>query len=470
VKQSKANVSVRDRILVSLGGLVSAPLCAYAVLFSGVFYNVNDAAVWFAVVLSLAACVACWPFLYYLFRGSMSVAGGRYHIPLAVTTVAGALSTALVFSCPAAPEALAGILFCIALPVSAVSMQVFLFLYGSIRSKIEGEDERRPRQFRAIAELAGVAALIVCIALSAHLIKAEADFIAACGQLAAVLFLAAGFCVYFGSVSFLPRYIRLIPPLKRTAFQKFKGFYAPVFAKAHALSRVAHCFFYAAAFMVLLSALMFPPVGVVLFLGAAALCYAAVAYFIEKLVSVRTVFRLSVAVGASIPVCAFLAALAAGLGNAPFFPYALFVLSGVILGCGGGIARAVQNYRMQEIELGTSASEGIVRIFFMLLSFVAFAAAALTVRLSAVFGGAIQQATAVFGGFEFIVFPTVFVLSIGVCVTAVLQKRRGSIALGGISVWDTDQIMRDIEEIHPGQQAEKNPYGVDRSVFEEEWD
>ena len=292
MRLSKANLSVRVRLFLSAGGLIAAPLCCYAVLLPGVFRHAYPGAVWLAAMLAVLACAGAVPMLFYFIRGSMAVASGRYHLPLAAATLAGSLATALVFAPPANNLWVASAVVCIALPVSAVSLLLFLFLYRAVRGKLIGEGDKCFPVFLTAAESLGAVAFFTAFAFSFGFMRTE--FLAVTGQICAALFLLAGVSVFVSSVSYMPRFIRLRPPAKRTVSQQYKSFFAPLFYKSNILPLVGHFVSAAAVLLGTLSVFLFPAArsapAIVLFLGAWVVCFAGFGHFGQRLIKPASVF------------------------------------------------------------------------------------------------------------------------------------------------------------------------------------
>ena len=113
-------------------------------------------------------------------------------------------------------------------------------------------------------------------------------------------------------------------------------------------------------------------------------------------------------------------------------------------------------------------------MLFHLLSAAAFVPALLIVRLTALITPALSWA------FALIIFPALALLSAVAVIVAALSKGRDGIAMSAVMSADAEQIMRgiginsgdaseeDAAEAGTGEEDEKNPYGIDASVFEED--
>lgn len=225
MSDNKDGVSTTRKIFFGSGSAISIFECMFAVLF---FPYVTKLGIppWVTLpvcLFSAALPIAAMPLLYELINGSPFIALGRYHLPLALSSLGLAVFSALMFNVSAS-WSFAGKVS--ALFFAVMFATLFLLISNYVRASMEtrlcGEDDKTMRIIRSIFFTAGVAGFILCFTLVYDgTIASLSDF----SFIASVVVMASGACAYFSTQSLMPMFIRVEPPRKRDIKTKYKRFF-----------------------------------------------------------------------------------------------------------------------------------------------------------------------------------------------------------------------------------------------------
>ncbi len=225
MSDNKDGVSTARKIFFGSGSIVSIFECLFATLF---FPYVIKLAIppWVILPVCLFAAafpLAVMPLIYELINGSPFISLGRYHIPLALSSLGLAVFSALMFNVSVSWN-FAGKVS--ALFFSVMFSVLFLLINNYVRASMEtrlcGENDKRMRNIRSIFFTVGVAAFILCFTL---IYDGSVESLSGFSFISAIIVMAAGACAYFSTQSLMPMFIRIEPPRKRDIKTKYKRFF-----------------------------------------------------------------------------------------------------------------------------------------------------------------------------------------------------------------------------------------------------
>ncbi|MCL2062624.1 MAG: hypothetical protein FWH03_08405 [Firmicutes bacterium] len=426
MRAESANVSKSEKLLLSLSGLSSAPLCLFLFLF---FALLSSAAVPLAARIavpsaSLLLAAVLLPLLYGSINASTSVSTGKYHIPLAVSALLFVSSAALCFT-PLSSQIAATVLFCITFPVCILSALTFSFALAHIRSTLIQNSDKRFWFLSKMVQLAGAAAFGLFIFLSFHF---GFFSLANCAYAAAALFLIGAVAAYFGSAAHMPRFIRLKLAAKTSARHKYKRMYAPFFVRQTAPFSVGY--FLAAAALAAFAPSVFAQLEgayAAAAIGAFVLSLVLTALLAEKIILNRKSFPIILAAALFTLAGTGLAVSAFALDGISAIASAL--VSCVLAGAGAGIFTAVKNYNIEDLAVNSDIKSGAAVHFYNFLFVCAFCAVSAMFFLSA----------------EYLLYIAAALPVASVIAFAFAKKRQSELAMDTIDLFEEGEIIRDIE-------------------------
>ncbi|MCL2861995.1 MAG: hypothetical protein FWE22_06265 [Firmicutes bacterium] len=231
-----------NRVFLAGGSLASVFPCALLILFFPYVQHIGIQP-WimiFIIVPSVSLALIVMPFIYDKIANSDMIFAGRYHLPLAVTTVTLALFSAMFFAVsPDWHTATKVIILFGSLFFATLSFLIFLSNISSITSRLIKQDGKTERHYNIIRN--GFAVLGSFALLTAMFIM-DFEYSRNLGFIVALTLLIAGFSVYFSTRKFLPRFIRIDILPKNTIKTVYKSFFSSFSEKLNFKTYLAYFF------------------------------------------------------------------------------------------------------------------------------------------------------------------------------------------------------------------------------------
>ncbi len=224
-------------ILYGFGGLSAVTEVVFLLLFLQSYAAVHGAVLATGAALGLALPVLIMPLFYALVNGNTAIGTGRYHLPLVISGLAGALAFVLLAgvgkgNAGAQTAALLGLAF-----LFSSARQIFWYTYFSIGQRFDRTDA--VQKYRGVFSLCAVFAASV---LSVLLADVSRDGVRAVTAVAGIIAALGVLTVYFGTVHAMPSFIRLEPYHKRSLKETYRRFVSPLKNRAVRLFAVAALF------------------------------------------------------------------------------------------------------------------------------------------------------------------------------------------------------------------------------------
>jgi len=447
-----SKVHLRDKILLSAGGLSVGALCLFAFIF--LLTATHIIAVLVSSLVTAVLAVVLMPLIYDKINSSIAVSTGRYHLMMVIVTILAPLTFAAFFAIDnSVPVAARGVVFSLLLPVVVISGLVSLYLFNSIKERVIGREDKHFSIFFIIMSAGSVLALFLSVILQRPLsgISYPANFIPAAAFVTGILALISGICIYFGSVNYMPRFIRLEPPKGRTVKEKYGNFYKPFLNRQNIHSSLAYFCAMTAFSLLTLNAWVssFGTQYFAFYLGAFLLSFMTVTFLAEKVIVNRNMFLFSVWGALAFILSAVMSTLPYASSLPAFWARFIPLFAGLALGAGGGIAMAFRGYNTQEISLNGSVYKGVARNFYN-VSVVAAFFAALGISLFALIFSVLNNwsdlVVPVTITHRLIVSITAIVFAIAFSVLSIFSRKKDELVMKEIDLTIEDEIVHDIDE------------------------
>lgn len=222
---AKNAVSTPKKVMFGFSGFSTVLKASFLLLFLPYIslLNLPPAAV---ITLSLVAIILpsfIMPFVYALINGSIMIATGRYHLPLAVCALLAAISNVVLFSLTNMPTVAACLLLFLSMFVLSLTLQILGYIYCSISTRMDtkGKCNAAQKTFSFI----GAA---VSIALFCFVFNGTLSSITSVAYISSTIFIVAAFIVYMGTYTCMPFFIRVEPASSYTLKQNFFRFIKPL--------------------------------------------------------------------------------------------------------------------------------------------------------------------------------------------------------------------------------------------------
>ncbi|MCL2256185.1 MAG: hypothetical protein FWC11_04920 [Firmicutes bacterium] len=268
-----------NKVFLAGGSLASIFPCALLILlFPFVAYiGIQPWIMIFIIVPAISLALLVMPFIYDKIANSDMIFAGRYHLPLAVTTVTLAFFSAMFFGVNSTWHTATQVLILfISLFFATLSFLIFISTISSITNRLIKQDGKTNRYYGVIRN---AFAVLGSFALLIAMFVMDFEYSRNLGFIVALTLLAAGFMVYFATKKYLPRFIRIdilpasgIKTVYKSFFSSFSNKQNFKTYLAYFFTTVASSIFILNIMFMNLNALEFI-VTLSLFLFMALLCY-----------------------------------------------------------------------------------------------------------------------------------------------------------------------------------------------------
>jgi len=448
-----SKVHLRDKILLSAGGLSIGALCLFAFVF--LLSATHTIAVLVSSSVTAVLAVVLIPLIYDKINSSIAVSTGRYHLMMVVVTILAPLTFVAFFAIDNNVSVAArGVVFSLLLPVVVISGLVSLYMFNSIKERVIRREDKHFSIFFVIMSFGSVLAFFLSVILQRippSGISSLTNFIPTAAFVAGILVLISGICVYFGSVNYMPRFIRLEPPKGRTVKEKYGNFYKPFLNRQNIHSSLAYFCAMTAFLLLTLNALVssFGTQYFAFYLGAFLLSFVTVTFLAEKVIVNRNMFLFSVWGALAFILSAVMSTLPYASSLTAFWARFIPLFAGLAAGVGGAIAMAFRGYNAQEISLNAGVSKGVAHNFYNISVAVAFFAA-LGISLFALIFSVLKNwsdwVVPVTITHRLIVSIAASAFAIAFSVLSIFSRKKDELVMKEIDLTIEDEIVHDIDE------------------------
>ncbi len=177
-----------------------------------------------AVLLSVLLCAFVMPLIYDAINNISLVSTGKYHLVFAAVTLMLSVSYGYLFSIDASWSfSLKAAALFFALFFTFIFYMVYTSVLSSISSRIYEKNEKYGTLINNLFIYLGAALFIAALIFFAN--TADKDMYSQIGYLGACTVLLTGFSVFLASTPYMPRFIRLEVPKRRTFAMRYEKFF-----------------------------------------------------------------------------------------------------------------------------------------------------------------------------------------------------------------------------------------------------